>query len=34
MQVTTIGPGIAKSVFQVQGVDAHGKMVLTNAGSG
>jgi len=28
MQVTTIGLDIAKSVFQVHGVDARGKVVL------
>jgi transposase len=28
MNVTTIGLGIAKSVFQVHGVDGHGKPVL------
>ena len=28
MQVTTIGLDIAKNVFQVHGVDQHGKVVL------
>ena len=28
MQVTTIGLDIAKNVFQVHGVDAHGRVVL------
>ena len=31
MQVTTIGIDIAKSVFQVHGVDAAGKVVLTRS---
>ena len=29
MQISTIGIDIAKNVFQVHGVDAHGKVVLT-----
>jgi transposase len=29
MQVSTIGIDIAKNVFQVHGVDANGKVVLT-----
>jgi transposase len=28
MQLTTVGLDIAKSVFQVHGVDRHGKVVL------
>jgi hypothetical protein len=28
MQITTIGIDLAKAVFQVHGVDAHGKTVL------
>ncbi len=28
MNITTIGLDIAKNVFQVHGVDAHGKVVL------
>jgi transposase len=28
MQVTTIGLDIAKNLFQVHGVDAHGRMIL------
>jgi hypothetical protein len=29
MNVTTIGLDLAKSVFQVHGIDAHGKMLIT-----
>jgi transposase len=29
MNVTTIGLDLAKSVFQVHGIDAHGKMLVT-----
>ena len=29
MQVNTIGIDLAKNVFQVHGVDAHGKVVLS-----
>ena len=28
MKITTIGVDLAKNVFQVHGVDAHGKTVL------
>ena len=31
MQVTTIGFDLAKSVFQVHGVDAEGKIIVTKA---